>query len=237
MPIEDIIKEKGLRSPHLTIQEKVDTVLDYLWDIFWINKDTTPEDKRFVLYAQTHPDSIKDDIDTIVTIAAKIRSAKSCDLAESKRELESYLNQLPPLSKEKASFSKGEAEAVKGMDRYFGNPGRSQYSGDDILQLGFLPHSCTSFSILAGDILKKVGVTCYVVRLEKQRTRIAHTILVYQIEDGRWLKCDPKWQRHPKFFRNAPELRKRFVTDPYCWIHGIQGKGGRRTYTSARVLR
>ena len=117
------------------------------------------------------------------------------------------------------------------------------YSGHDILKLGFFPQSCTSYSILAHDLLKHIEIpNCIVQMLFKESThenlkrgygsqlgdlKLDHVIIEYKNSQGRPIRCDPKWQERTDesgkiFFRRNPQLRDAFVNGERL-LHGGVG--------------
>lgn len=124
-------------------------------------------------------------------------------------------------------FKESRRALTKG---YFGGrrvlkDGRIPYDGNDILFIDFLPQSCTSFCMLAYDLLAKLGVKSQIVGLPEPE-QYRHSIIRYVGSDGKIRKCDPKWQKLPEFFYSFPEERKRFVEDPNYFAHGCKTETG-----------
>lgn len=114
--------------------------------------------------------------------------------------------------------------------RYFGDPKElklmePKYSGDELLEMGLVPQSCVSFAVLAYDILKVMEIPNNAVLLRDPKKPI-HAFVIYISSNGRPIKCDPKWQKFPEFFKEFPEERPRFEADPEYYVHGIYTETG-----------
>jgi len=109
---------------------------------------------------------------------------------------------------------------------YFGDPKQASYGGQEIIDLGIFPHSCTSYCILAQDLLADAGIHSELVSMLFNNTNGGHSVLRYQLEDSSWRRCDPKWQKrldddHERiFFRHNPELLKEFTEEKRPLLHG-----------------
>src|SRR3989338_10206059 len=90
------------------------------------------------------------------------------------------------------------------------------YDTNDILELGFLPHTCTSACYIAFDLLNVCDVKVRMLRgdVEGSKPDIprkskyafnlnTHSIIEYFDKEKRKLiKFDPKWGAHPQFFKD-----------------------------------
>lgn len=214
MLLDELIKEQDWQSLN-GVQNKVDAVLHYLNSAFWISeKYWLLKDMPTLVYFDRA--YLRERASVVGEVAAVSRG-----LNEQPRQLtDRFLSLLGRLTLDRATF---DESAVNNLMCFFGKPYEARYNGEQIMELGFLPHSCTSFAILAFDILSRLGVQNDVVTVfVDEKKEGDHSVLRYVLEDGNIKKCDPKWQKHPRFFKDRPEEFRRFVNDPAYFAHGVR---------------
>ncbi len=217
MLLDDPVKEQDWQSVN-GIQNKVDAVLQYLNSAFWISeKSWLLKDMHTLVYFDR--DYLRGRASVVGEVAAVCRGS-----SDSPHDLtDRFLFLLGGLTLDKSTF---DESAVEGLMGFFGKPFEAQYTGEQILELGFLPHSCTSFAILAFDILSRLGVKSDVVTVFVDEKKAGdHSVMRYMLEDGSMKKCDPKWQKHTLFFKDRPEELRKFVDDPTYFVHGVRIEG------------
>jgi hypothetical protein len=224
--IDKLIKENKWDKLK-TAQDKVDAVLDYLHDTYWVNEEKGYT-KDLLTMVVSHKEQVKGDVDKIAGILAKARG-------EDKNKIKVELNELikgvktrspeddTPLTKKELAYILPKINEIKGL------PQDANYSGEDMLKLGYLIHSCTSLSILASDILTKLGVDTQVCHCREAKSGKpdpkdvqGHSMLRYKLEDGTILKCDPKYDRTPGIDK---KIQEEFRTNPDInnWIYEVDG--------------
>jgi len=91
------------------------------------------------------------------------------------------------------------------------------YDTNDILELGFLPHSCTSACYIAFDLLDGCYVKVRILRGDLEGTEQdiprknkyafnlnTHSVIeYYDDKEGKLIKFDSKWGAHPQFFKDG----------------------------------
>ncbi len=214
-------------------QEIVDFILQNLFDNFWIkDREGNLRDFSFAeimknKFEDHGPEFLRANSNKIAEIAYRHRMNDK--LADLEKELKYIIDNWPK------TWYKGFLFFTK------------DYTAKDILDLGFLPQSCTSFSIYAFDLLKLLGVKELKIerfyhpsRAEAKKGKGSiHSVLVYNDkEEGRLKRCDPKWQKHPDFFKRFPEYGEGFlnIDDPRRFVHG-KSKETPLWYTEPKTLR
>jgi hypothetical protein len=209
-------------------QEIVDFVIQNLFDMYW-RSDKEGEltdfsfrrimDNRFESYTRQ---MIKSNSESIVKIASRYRGDVS--LEELKKEFDYMVENWDVFIDETKSHKIKRELFYKAYNFFTQN-----YGAKDIIDLGFLPQSCTSFSIYAFDVMKLLGVQK--LRVEQLKAKVEgggrHSVLIYYDNEKRKMqRCDPKWQKHPVFFREFPECREHFINiaDPNNFVHGESEK-------------
>ncbi|MFC1696796.1 hypothetical protein ACFL1H_00535 [Nanoarchaeota archaeon] len=214
--IDLLIEELNLKDHKL--YKKIDIILDYLYDNFWF--EGKEKDKSFYNYVKLEPNFILNHpkLDKIIEIASNNRkNDKEIMKQFFKREEDLEFDKL----KEELIYCINNRENDKEADMklmlYFGNK-TADYSGDDILELGFMPQSCISFSLFAYELMTKTGEEAKLIVMEADK--FVHGILAYKDNlYNHWFKCDPKWQKHDKFTSKPKELIDKFIKDPYFYVN------------------
>lgn len=98
---------------------------------------------------------------------------------------------------------------------------RRQFTPQEILNLGYLPQGCLSYSTLAVVLFDKVCIPAKIVRMYNETDPAMHFIVDYSDENGDWHRCDPKWEKRKDqiFFVGNPELHARFRKERLL-LHG-----------------
>jgi hypothetical protein len=194
MKLQEVATNLELSNPNLSIEQRVDRMLVYL------AKDVSsfPEHISLVKGKAIPPEKFE----LIVRVAAKARGEKNPDFASLLRQFKEDI----------------ERNKIGNLIHCFGEPRTTRYDGQDILDLEMLPHSCTSYAILAYDILRVAGINSEVFYMTK--LGMGHSVLRYQTENGIWRRCDPKWQKRPVFFRENPHLFEEFASERKPLLHG-----------------
>lgn len=179
MNVQQLVEELGLQKMKTT-SKKVEKILDYFWKTY--NTHNPHRDYReFVTW-------------------------------EEKGQREKYLKEKRGLILKIGAKSWGKKKVTLAELRKFGFGGN--YDTNDTLALGFLPHTCTSASYIAFDLLDACGIKVRVIRGDLEGTLLDiprkskyafnlnnHTVVEYS-DNGEWRKFDPKWEQHPRFFRD-----------------------------------
>ena len=187
-----------------SIELKIDRMLDFFSDL----RVKVPYFREYIeLY-----DFNKEKFPVIVAIAAKARG-------ESLLDFEDKVKKFP---QDILALRKGEYPFP-----YFGKPANTLYTGQDILNLGFLPHGCTANCILAYDLLKLAGINCQVMYMTLTGRKNGHTIIRYENSNKQWRRCDPSWEKRiadggPVFFKHNPHLREEFASERRPFLHGAR---------------
>lgn len=123
----------------------------------------------------------------------------------------------PPGSLERALKNNEKRVDVDGkLQPLFDWPIHAAYDAEDILALGYLPHSCTSYALLAKGLLDVVEAQSRVIFLYDEASRRSHSI----IETAIGLR-DPKWHCKEEYRKADPLMRRRFENGEF--IHVVRG--------------
>lgn len=210
--VKDLAERLGLYSLG-SVEEKADRVLDF----------TGTEARMFL------PEFISliitgelggREVSGIVELAAKSRG----DSSDREKLVLEFNRELKKVQK---AIKTAERFNLDYFSKFFRNQGWANYSGNDILSLRLLPGSCTSYAVLGQDLLKSAGVNSEVMYMTSRRLRGGHSVLRYELENGVWRKCDPKWQKRRDdkglvFFRGNPALEEEFASGR-ALVHGRFG--------------
>jgi hypothetical protein len=203
-----------------TIQ-RVDQGLTHVADLFWPATYETYK-RSFSTYnffntIHENPDLVDDIKERTVDIGAK---RKGTDSQREMAKMEDDFDEIVILEKRLVNmhpkpwtgYSEEEygslQEDINKIEPKIGSLMHSiigdDYTGDDIMRLGYWPHECTSTTIWLQDILSQFGIESEMKRgyypskkayIDNEGTRHSQ-IVVYHPEIGRRFKYDPKWQKH-----------------------------------------
>jgi hypothetical protein len=226
--LEDVAEELGVPDKSFSIDERAEHVLDYTGDYVPRNFPEVMD----LIDGHINGNPIPEEtIRKLVELAGRGRNDKSFDelakdfgyIIECARGFLDIRKTNPRKIPEFLKACGGHPHFL--TIKYFDAP--VNYDARDILDLGMMPQSCTSYAILAHDLLKLGGINSQVIDMFCQNNESdRHSVLRYQREDGSWRRCDPNWQKRldkdgkPAFFKYHPELKEDFCSELTRFVYG-----------------